>query len=273
LGERALPSVTWVDNGSGTVTIIGDQQANAIDITDNGTGGVTVTTADWTKDFDGSTTKVVVWSRGGADAVTYTVADGLTDAVTRSVVVNLGNFSDSFDGHLGDLPAGSDLTLKVYGGNGEDSLSVTGGAVAGKVTVGLYGGNGWDTMSADVAGDLSGEFFLTMLGGNGKDNVSATFAGSLTGTLDATLNGGNGWDTVGAALSIDAVADGSTATPDVTVRVLGGNAKDDLSLTADGAGAGSLTDATFLINGGYGKDNFVDVTDGVVHVVDAEFKA
>src|SRR5215207_837481 len=42
LGERALPSVTVIDDGAGVVTITGDQQANTIDITDNGSGGVKV---------------------------------------------------------------------------------------------------------------------------------------------------------------------------------------------------------------------------------------
>jgi hypothetical protein len=248
LGERALPSVTVADDGAGTITITGDQRANTIDITDNGSGGVHIVADGTEYDFAGSVTDIKVLSRGGADVVTYTLADGLTDAVTRTVDVNLGNFNDTFTGTLGDLPAGSDLHLKVLGGNGQDSLAVTGGGVAGNLTVEL-------------------------LGGNGKDTLSAEFAGALSGGLDLTLNGGNGKDTVGAALSVDAVADGSTTSPTVEVHVLGGNGKDDVSLTVDGDGASSLTGATLEINGGYGKDNFLDVTDGVVNVVDAEFKA
>jgi hypothetical protein len=271
LGDRALPSVTWTDDGAGTVTITGDEQGDNIQITDNGSGGVTVAADDWTQNFDGSVTSIVVESGGGADTVTYTLADGLTDAVTRTVDVNLGNFQDSFTATLGAVPAGSDLTLNVNGGNGSDSLSVSTGDVAGRLTVELRGGNGKDTLSADVNGALSGEFFLTLLGGNGKDGVSATLAGSVTGTLDATLDGGNGKDTVGAVLSVDAPADGSTGSPDVSVQVFGHNGKDDLSLTVDGAGASSLTGATFEIDGGLGHDNFVDVTADVVHVVDAEF--
>ncbi|MBO0697645.1 MAG: hypothetical protein J2P46_04570 [Zavarzinella sp.] len=248
LGERALPSVTVADNGSGVVTITGDQRANTIDITDNGSGGVHVVADGTAYDFAGTVTDIKVVSRGGADIVSYTLGDGLTDAVTRNVDIKLGNGGDTFTGTLGDVPAGSDLHLTVNGGNGKDNLSLTGGAADGNLTVEL-------------------------LGGNGNDNLSAEFAGALSGSLDLTLNGGNGKDTVGSALSVDAPADGSTTSPTVQVHVLGGNGKDDLSLTVDGAGASSLTGATLEIDGGHGKDNFVDVTDGVVNVVDAEFKA
>ena len=73
LSERVVPSVTWkADDTTGVVTITGDQRGNTIDITDNGTGGFTVSADGWdaAEEFDGATyTKVVVRSWGGADAV------------------------------------------------------------------------------------------------------------------------------------------------------------------------------------------------------------
>ncbi|HKB01235.1 MAG TPA: hypothetical protein VKD90_03400 [Gemmataceae bacterium] len=247
LGERALPSVTWADDGAGEVTITGDQRGNTITITDNGSGGFTVQADDWSQDFDNSVTSLVIKTAGGVDDVTYNLGEGVTDAVTRTVEVRLGNRNDSFTADLSDLPADSDLSLTVYGGNGHDTLGVTGGGAAGNLTLALFGGNG-------------------------KDLLSAEFAGALGGNSDLTLDGGNGKDDVSASLSVDAPADGSTETPTVAVHVLGGNGKDDLTLTVDGEGASSLTDPVFEINGGRGRDTF-DWTADVVTVLDAEAKA
>jgi hypothetical protein len=246
LGERALPSVTWADDGAGEVTITGDQQGDSITITENGSGGFTVQADDWSQDFDNSVTSLVIKSGGGADEVTYNLADGLTEAVTRSVEVCLGNQHDSFTADLGDLAADSDLSLTVRGGNGHDALSVTGGDVSGLT--------------------------LEMFGGNGKDQLSAEFAGALGGNSELTLDGGNGKDKVSASLSVDAPAADSTDTPTVAVHVLGGNGKDDLTLTVDGEGASSLTDPVLEINGGRGKDTF-EWTEDVVTVVDSEAHA
>jgi hypothetical protein len=246
LGERALPSVTWADDGAGEVTITGDQRGNTITITDNGSSGLTVQADDWSQDFDSSVTSLVVKTSGGADVVTYNLGEGVTDAVTRSVEVCLGNQHDSFTSDLGDLAAGSDLSLTVRGGNGLDTLSVTGGDVSGLA--------------------------LEMFGGNGKDVLSVDFTGALGGDVEVWLRGGNGRDVVSAALTVDAPAEGSTETPNVLVHVCGGNGKDELSLTVEGDGVSSLTDGDFEIKGGHGKDTFQWTAD-LVTVVDAEAHA
>jgi hypothetical protein len=268
LDRRDVPSVTVVESTGATGTVVrvyGDQWENTIQVTDNGTAGegaltITVTddsdlTADQEYTFDGSVTRVVVCSRSGADTVGYELTDELQADVSRTVVAWLGNQHDSFDAQLAGLAEGSTLKLLVYGGNGIDSLSVTGaGAVAGNLDVRLLGQNGTDSLFADVAGAVSGD-------------------------LNLVLNGGNGVDVLWAEVTVDAGASDPNdpnnppaPTGNVTVRVCGGNGKDELTLLVDGAGADGLAaESQFLINGGLGWDTF-NYTTGLVDVLDREAK-
>jgi hypothetical protein len=269
LNARDVPSVTVVEGtgtSAGVVRVYGDQWANDITVSDTGAaeGAVTITvsddsevTVDQTYTFEGEVTKVVVCSRSGADTVSYELTDELAAGVERQVVVWLGNQHDSFDAQLAGLADGSSLKLYVYGGNGLDALSVT------------------------AAGDIAGSLDVRLLGQNGKDSLFADFAGAVSGDFNLLLNGGNGVDFVWAEVTVDAAVTEPTdpneptepppATGNVTVQVLGGNGKDDLTLLVDGAGADGLAADSFKINGGFGWDNF-NYTAGLVTVVDREAK-
>jgi len=264
LNDRVVPSVTVVQDG-GTMTIKGDAHANDIEIRDGGTpAGLTVLVDGVDQGLSGlEVTKVVVRAGSGADTVSYTLT-GDYAATARTVEVWLGNGNDTFTADLGyAIGADSSLTLQVHGGNGKDDLSATGtGSVAGTLDVQLFGQNGMDVVSYDYTGDVvaGGTLKVQVDGGNGKDDLSFHYAGLVDGSLELAAAGGNGMDTFDGDLSVTGGA-GS-----VTAEVLGGNGKDDLTLSLTGDVLAGLTlDAS--IDGGHGKDTVT--TTGDVVVVDA----
>lgn len=228
LNDRITPTVTVTPGDDGLVTVRCDQRANDVQITDNGAAGITLTVDGVDQTLPTDVTTLKVYTRAGDDTVHYALGAGVT-GTTRTVEVFLGNGHDTFTANLaGGLDANSNLTLRVDGGNGKDTLSAIGGGA--------------------VAGNLTVEF----KGNNGKDNLSYEFAGTVTGTMDLTLHGGNGWDTIRGNLDVQA---GSTGT--VTAEVLGRNGKDDLGLWVTGDGlAGLATTSAFSIHGGNGRDLF-----------------
>jgi hypothetical protein len=242
LADRDLPSVTVLEAG-GVLTVRGDQWANAVVITDDGTdaaGAVTVEVDGQTYTSQAAVARIRVCGWNGADSVEYRLTGDL--ATTRRVVAYLGNQDDTFHADLtGNVLAGGILSFWVCGGNGEDSLSVggTGGGVA-------------DGARMDVR----------LFGGNGKDVVGVDLTGVWVGTANVVLCGGNGVDTVSADLT---AAAGSTGT--VRARVWGGNGVDTLTLLATKAVAEDTGTFDAYVNGGNGKDVF-DVSDGV-RVADA----
>jgi hypothetical protein len=267
LDGRDVPSVTVVESTGTTGTVVkvyGDQWANTIQVTDDGTAGegaITITvsddsdvTPDQEYTFDGSVTRVVVCSASGADTVSYELTGDLQADVSRTVVAWLGNQEDTFDAQLGGLAADSTLKLYVFGGNFGDTLSVTAnGAVAGTLDVRLFGQNGTDSVSAEVTGAVSGE-------------------------LNLLIHGGNGMDVLSALVTVDAASDPEDpnapppAAGNLTVKVCGGNGKDNLTLLVDGAGAGDVSaESKFLIYGGLGWDTF-NFTPDLVTAFDREAK-
>jgi hypothetical protein len=236
LADRSLPSVTIVEAG-GVLTVRGDQWANTIVVTDDGTAGpgaVTVQAdgASYTSQAAVTRIRVVGWN--GADAVEYHLTGDLT--TDRRVGVCLGNQDDSFAADLGgNVGAGAHLDLWIYGGNGEDTLTVggLGGGVAadGRLRAHLYGGNGRDVVGADLTGVWAGAVDVALCGGNGTDTVSAdlTAAAGSTGTVRARVLGGNGVDTL-TLLTARAVADDPVS---FDAAINGGNGK-DVFVSSDG---------------------------------------
>jgi hypothetical protein len=234
LNDRIVPAVTFAEL-NGTLTVTGDQRANDIEITDDGTvSGLTVTAGDTVYHPVQQITQVVVDAKGGKDTVSYDLTGDYVGTM-RTVQVFLGNGADTFTADLGhNIDAASIFALRVVGGNGQDSITVTGsGSVAGSLNVSLEGGNGKDTLSFDFNGDV-------------------------TGTLRATADGGNGSDTVSYNVTAP-----DTSTGSVFVQVLGGNGRDHLGVSV--VGAGLAVDAT--IDGGHGRDSFdPSITDNVTIV-------
>jgi hypothetical protein len=245
LNERALPSVTAEVDG-GILRILGDQRANDIVVNDNGTDGtdaITVTVDGTPLDFTltEAVTEVVVRSAGQQDTVTYNLTGDF--ATTRTVEVWLGNQHDTFTGNLGAwaVTADGDLTLTVHGGNGHDTLDVTG------------------------TGNVEGNLTVELRGGNGKDDIGVDLAGLFNGTIDLTVSGGNGKDLVRADVTAAAESTGT-----VTAKVCGGNGKDDLGLMVDGDGVDGLT-VDAQLKGGLGKDVFdPTVISDNVEIVDTQ---
>ena len=94
LGDRITPSCTVVDNG-GLLTITGDNHANDIQITDDGTT-VTVTCDGGTSQDFTDVTKIVVNAGNGSDTVGYDLTSDGSVAVNRDVRVR----SRQRPGHL-----------------------------------------------------------------------------------------------------------------------------------------------------------------------------
>lgn len=246
LDERALPSVT-VDpvDAQGTLVIRGDQFANDITITDDGTGSIVVASGTDTVTRDGVST-IRVYGRSGADNVVYVLSQNLSSP--RTVDVFLGNQHDSFEARLqGDLLDGANLAIHGYGGNGHDNLWLNAVgvdvAVNADLAVDFFGGNGADTLTTDFTGLLIGDAAFKSRGGNGRDSVTGNIV------LDASTDPDN-------------PADLSTGT--LSVEYFGGNGVDQMTLNV--AGAGSLGDLLASVNGCRGKDTFV--TSDNVTIVD-----
>ena len=212
LDDRSLPSVTFVE-ASGMLTVRGDQWANTIVVTDDGTAGpgaVTVQADGLSYTSQSALTRIRVIGWNGADSVEY----HLTGDLTADLAGNVG--------------AGGRLELWVYGGNGEDTLSVggAGGGVAadGRLDVRLFGGNGRDVVGVDLTGVWAGDVNVALWGGNGTDTLSAdlTAAAGSTGTVKARVFGGNGVDTL-TLLTARAATDDPVS---FDAAVNGGNGKD-----------------------------------------------
>lgn len=239
LDERALPSVSVVE-ADGVLNIRGDQFANDIVITDNGTttaGAITVQIDGQTFSSEGAITTIKVRSGSGGDSVEYDLTADLAGA--RTLVANLGNGDDTFLASLRtNINDTSSLTIRACGGNGKDNLSL-------------------DAVGANVG--AGGSLAVTFNGGNGIDVLNLDFSGVLMGTASFTAKGGNGKDEVTGNLTIEPTTLTETGEPapstgSLTVDFWGGNGKD--AMTLDVTGADSLTTLDVAVHGGNGKDTF-----------------
>jgi hypothetical protein len=179
LHDRTVPSVSVVQTG-GTLTINGDQHANAVDIKDDGTpSGLTVTVDGTDYALTGAVDMVIVQTRSGWDTVSYTLTGDYV-GTTRTVEVFLGNGNDTFTADLGHgVDAASILALQVNGGNGKDSIHgdlTVAAASTGSVLAQVQGKNGKDDLGLAVTGDgLSGlSLDASVDGGHGKDTITVT---------------------------------------------------------------------------------------------------
>jgi len=248
-----MPSVTFVET-NGTLVIRGDQQANSITISDDGStnaGNIVVQADGQSYTATTAITKIRVNSRGGNDSVEYDLNFDLMGA--RTVQAYLGNGDDSFVAHVHAAvndPAA--LTIRAWGENGQDQLN-------------------FDGVGANVG--LGGSLTVNFNGGNGKDNVNVDFAGVMDGNIKLTADGGNGKDVVSGHLNAESSEDPEThetigSTGSLTAVFRGGNGVDDMTLQV--TGTDSLTSLIARANGGHGKDTFD--TSANVTLVDQECK-
>jgi len=283
LEGRDCPAVQ-VFNVAGTLTVVGSQVANDIEVVDNGTdvsvfvGGSAVTNSPFT-----GVTKVVVRGGSGDDTITYTAsslsaintvklqggvgndtitlnADSLdrvdAGAATTQFVIRGEQGADTIDASLGNVAAGDTIALNVSGGTGADN--VTFGAITqavGTMNVQITGDQGRDTISvsSNLAHGSTGTVNLNANGSQGVDNVTFTSAGEVDGTLTQQANGGQGSDTISLSTTI---APDSTGT--VNVGTGGGQGVDTIDLDVTAVVGGALN---ILVTGGIDLDTITATTD------------
>ncbi|HTK76921.1 MAG TPA: hypothetical protein VL371_16760 [Gemmataceae bacterium] len=245
LDDRIVPAVVSIEQDlvSRVATITANDAADNIAISDPGTGGVTVTGTGITGNtvLDAAIRTIRVSTNGGADTVSYTLADG---NLTRSIKVDvdLGGGNDRFTADLNgrNIDNNSTLNLKVQGGWGADSISVDAeGTDTNRVHVRagstlrmeLLGGSdfdpfdGADTIDVRYRGEMDGTLILKAVGGQGDDSITSilTLSGGSSGrvkgdgTAAARVEGGQGAD----ALDFR-VRDNSGGTAGVSAEVDGG---------------------------------------------------
>jgi hypothetical protein len=156
--DRTLPSVTVLPlTADGTLTILGDDAANVITISDTGKDPASVIVeADGQFHFvDGLVTRVQVFTYGGDDTVVYQLSSDLTSH--RTVQVDLGLGNDSFTANLDNqtLGAGTDFLVQVVGGGGKDTLTLNAAGVnvgaGAHLTADYQGGRGHDGVTFNYA--------------------------------------------------------------------------------------------------------------------------
>lgn len=148
--------------------------------------------------------------------------------------------------------AGGYFLLDVDGGAGNDTLSVTRGALAGTMTldglwdINLRGGAGDDTLSVET------QTLIT-------DNIGADLRG-----LRLNLDGGDGKDSLIAALGMNA-----TATFNIDAALRGGFGDDFIALIGnDNGGAPTFgPSGEILVDGGAGANGALIFSDLTVHQV------
>jgi hypothetical protein len=252
LGERALPSVTFTEADDGTLEIRGDQHANSIVVTDDGTGTIVVEVAgEDPYTSEATITTIRIFGASGADDVEYNLTGDLSSE--RTVEVFLGNQHDSFAANInGNLLDGADLSILANGGNGHDSLTLLSG----------------ENADVGAGANLSVEFN----GNNGKDALLLNYAAAFMGTASFLANGGNGKDSFEGTFNVQdsetETGDPAPSTGSLSVEFNGGNGKDDVSLSVDDTLADMMSLVDASVDGGRGKDTF-DTT-ASVDVVDAE---
>jgi hypothetical protein len=243
LERREVPAVSIVQSGT-TVFVNGDQFANTVQITDDGTSGadaVTIQIDSLTQSFAGTINKIIVETGQQHDQVSYHLTGDLLAGVSRAIEVYLEQGKDTFHAQIdGAIGTGDTLRIRVHGDQGKDSLSV-------------------DATDVDIAvGTL---LRIYMDGKNGKDFIAVNYSGQVLGkqspSIDGPnqkglwlqLEGGRAPDTVSADLTLD---DGSTG--DVRAWVLGQNGPDDLTLLVSGPGAKQGA-RRLLLDGGLSPDD------------------
>lgn len=145
LEAREVPTIQVLAT-SGVLQIVGDNQANAINLLDNGDGKISVNFGTESFTVSGVNT-VKIDTSAGKDAVHYKLTGPLETKET--IVAKLGSGSDVGDfNFMAGIAADGHLTLKVNDGAGDDKDVVKMGTIAsgGSATIAINGGSGTNTI-------------------------------------------------------------------------------------------------------------------------------
>src|SRR5262245_10922031 len=174
--DRCLPSVTFneVPNGdpmnpntSWTLQVQGDDGANNIAISDDGTAlaGAVAITADLQATYFSQHTisQIQVFTFGGNDVVDYSLAGDMV--VSRTLSVDVGLKNDTFNAHLGNC---------VIGGQAD----VNGLYPAVDFIISVSGGAGSDRFNVDAANHVNrrASLAINLVGSKGKDVFTTNYS-------------------------------------------------------------------------------------------------
>ena len=219
------------------IQIVGDNNADKINIVDQGNGHIDVTNGNGKApgSADG-VTLIKLAGKDGADTVNYTLANTLTN--TEKVVLNLGAKAD----HVTvDLSNGErrNLHLDINGGDGADTIAVTlGSLTAAKEHITIDGGDGKDNVTvtgSEANIDATSVLALNITGGAGADSLTTTYSGQVLGKLNVNTKGQQGADTIATNVTADpgstgtvrAIAAGNKGVDAVTLNVYDNSGGDE----------------------------------------------
>jgi Ca2+-binding RTX toxin-like protein len=204
----------WLIGGTGNDTLLGTGSGNdtvdggagndfindtiGLDTIFGGTGNDTVQYHSGSYQLAGGSGLDTLLGTAGADTIDLGVsrfsASGGGGAGTTNT--NAGSFEVIDLGEGNDLlyfttVSANDLTLTVFGGSGNDQISMLDGDAAVGSSHTLYGGDGSDKIWAGWFG-MGGN--ATVFGGNGDDFIYSGGGTAGSGGFDDTLYGGEGFD-------------------------------------------------------------------------------
>jgi hypothetical protein len=211
LEGREVPACVVALGGPDTLVVTGDGAADAVVLNDNGAGTITgFATGAGAFAFNGIKT-IQVNTEGGSDRVVYNLTRNLLPNQQRVLTIGLGNTgNDSFTANLfnprtgvgSDLMAGSSLVMGVFGGAGDDHLTINAQhdvdvAAGARLKMILFGQDGNDVIRGYYHGENDGAVAIRDFdGGAGRDIVRGLLqedAGS-TGVNAGIVHGGDGDD-------------------------------------------------------------------------------
>ena len=251
-------------NGVTELLITGTNKADVVHVADNGTGNagnITVTLGDGTTYVShGAVGVVEVEGKGGNDQVSYDLTGPLV--ATRSVLVDLGAGNDKFTGNVaGDINNADGLNLQVYGGAGNDAMSInqTGRTLQGTFIPYLEGDGGNDSLSFKSTGAIAPAAAVIpgLTGGAGNDTITSDYSGVINGNYiyNLAIDGGAGNDTIVDNINVAAGSSGTVGTDANTPAIVrGGAGSDNIRFTIKVDPSAVRTQVAAVVSGGAGKD-------------------
>jgi hypothetical protein len=193
-----------------TLVVRGDNNANAVTITDDGQGNVSAT-IDGKSASGTGINKIIVDTKGGDDTVKYTLTGAL--AASEVVFIELGRGTDSATLDFSPGVNAGKLRVAVEG-HGTDTINATFGSIAAGAAVraSFEGGRGDNTINTTFSGDLNGSLSLSAEGGRGNDTIATnvTVNAGSTGKLAARVEGGDGTNNLTLNVNDNTVTNGKT---------------------------------------------------------------
>jgi hypothetical protein len=228
LDDRLVPATFGYDTATDTMSIAGTVWADTITVIDHGDGRVTASDETGTPFTFGDVDRLYVTTFGGDDVVRYKL-DGVVER-DLEVDVELGGDDDRFTGTLNrDIAESERLTVTVYGGGGDDLITLYGTPTA-PARAGDWLTNGLTINAGGLKIGTGAALIARLDGGDGGDRVYADYQGELNGTLHVVALGGGGADIVSALVRLQAGSWGQVGSGVLSPSaVSGGTGADDLT--------------------------------------------